>query len=276
MRADLLTEFVESLPCLVLGHRGIEAVAIGGSADAAARDDNSDLDLFVYCSDEALGSSIGYLNAAVLSSISGALMHGPELRDAFGVGFRFEVTGQVILEIFYLSPSLWTPHPSDAKAQFLFKRVDAKFDWPTRLVQLKTDRVASDAYVVRYLKHTLPTLFGKARKYVRRGEALGATMSLIKVVAILLSLRLYIDEEILFDPDFSLRKLGGLQNRELAARTFASFRQAFEEPALSEQALLDEATDAIMQMPQRMGGACLTELLGRLQSRRRLQIGCGE
>ena len=224
-----------------------DAVAVGGSKRDESDDIHSDLDLFVFCGDGALGACIGYFSSWVMEIAPDAVRHGPFLRDGFGLAYRFARGASFPIELFLMFESAWSAHPAAAKSRFIFAPGVEGQKWVNRSREL-AGRPAQAEYICDYIANTFFAYLEKITKYDERGELAGAAYYFLKASSILISARLSLECDAIFDPDFAIRKVRQIDANSIRASADTLILSALQRCGPDLSVLIGEAASVMRQL----------------------------
>jgi len=246
----------------------VDAAAVGGSCAHDSGDTLSDVDLFVYCQDHNLHTSISCVcdwARKELGNVSST--YGPFLRDEFGIGYRFMQGWQVPLEIFFVPESAWWPSPSSCKARLIYQDGTAGQTWQARIQGCGEVEFDQLTFVTTYLQQQVLVWFSKALKYLARGECAGAGLSCIRIIPALFATQQHLDHRTVFDPDFALRKLQASRNPELSRTVRDEMIEAVIDPARSVLGLIRQAEQLVRRLPRSSVTQTLADIFHSLEGR---------
>lgn len=187
----------------------IHLVVLGGSSGEGRADQNSDLDLFAFCADDAVKSYVDGLCTWVHHKLGeGALRQGPYLRDEYGIGHRFLVNGSIRVELFFISPTLWIPAPAHGKGQVIYSRSSPEAtSWRIRLADCSRESFALKEYPQKFVVEQLLIWVQKIDKYLQRGQDCMAAWYGLRTHQAVLAMELASANGELFEPDYAFKKL---------------------------------------------------------------------
>lgn len=234
----------------------VHLVVLGGSAGEAAGA-YSDLDIFLFCDDNGLDRTIDDLCEWMLRTQgSTSVKHGPFLRDEFGIGYRFLVSGRIRVELYFITSAIWIAVPSQGKGTIAYQRTSPQAEeWKDRL------RRCREEFPPSFIEEQTLVWVTKIQKYLRRKDRLAACWHALKFHQALLALERTLDGNDRLEPYHSFRTPTNRLEREHARIETDMIQLILEAPEVALPQLLDKARDTFSKVA---GSAAA---LARLQRR---------